>query len=116
MAQLAWIGEKFMAWTDPSTTPSVNTILSDITLYWLTGCYPTSIYTYREGKKVKHVDKPTGYSYFPYELSPVPKAWAARTANLAFFRAHEKGGHFAALERPETLWADVEEWVKMAWK
>jgi len=116
MAQLAWIGEKFMAWTDPSTTPSVNTILSDITLYWLTGCYPTSIYTYREGKKVKHVDKPTGYSYFPYELSPVPKAWAARTANLAFFRAHEKGGHFAALERPETLWADVEEWAKMAWK
>jgi hypothetical protein len=90
--------------------------LSDITLYWLTGCYPTSIYTYREPKETKYVNKPTGYSWFPYELAPIPKAWAEKTANIAFFRAHESGGHFAALERPETLWADVEEWVKSAWK
>jgi microsomal epoxide hydrolase len=116
IAQLGWIGEKFLAWSDPSTTPSLNTILADITLYWLTGCYPTSIYTYREVKETLYVDKPTGYSWFPYELSPVPKAWAAKTAKLAFFRAHEMGGHFAALERPEVLWADVEEWVKTAWK
>ncbi|CAN9176463.1 unnamed protein product [Alternaria alternata] len=116
IAQLAWIGEKFLAWSDPSTTPSLNTILSDITLYWLTGCYPTSIYTYREAKETKYVDKPTGYSWFPFELAPIPKAWAEKTAKIAFFRAHESGGHFAALERPETLWADVEEWVKAAWR
>lgn len=116
IAQLAWIGEKFLAWSDPSTTPSRDTILSDITLYWLTGCYPTSIYTYREEKKLLHVDKPIGYSWFPFELAPVPKAWAERTGNLVHFKRHQKGGHFAALEVPETLWADVEEYVKIAWK
>ncbi|KAL1594041.1 hypothetical protein SLS59_009072 [Nothophoma quercina] len=116
VAQLAWIGEKFLAWSDPRTRPSLNTILADITLYWLTDCFPTSIYTYRQEKKLDHVNKPTGYSYFPYELSPIPQAWAARTCDLVFFRNHDKGGHFAALERPEALWEDVQEYVKVAWK
>ena len=116
VAQLAWIGEKFLAWSDPSTTPSLKSILADVTLYWLTGCYPTSIYTYREAKQLLHVDKPIGYSYFPYEIAPIPRAWAERTGQLVFFKAHEHGGHFAALERPEILWADVEEFVKVAWK
>lgn len=116
LAQLAWIGEKFLAWSDPSTTPPLNTILADITLYWLTGCYPTSIYTYRESKEIKYVDKPVGYSYFPYELAPVPRAWAAKTGRLVFFKSHERGGHFAALETPEMLWQDVEAFVGVAWK
>lgn len=116
LAQLAWIGEKFLAWSDPKTTPSLHTILADVTLYWLTGCYPTSIYTYREVRETPHVSKPVGYSYFPFELSPVPRAWAEKTGNMVFFKAHEVGGHFAALERPEVLLEDVEEWVKIAWK
>jgi hypothetical protein len=116
IAQLAWIGEKFLAWSDPSTTPSLNTIISDITLYWLTGCYPTSIYTYRELKELLYVDKPVGYSYFPFELAPVPRAWAEKTGKVVSFKSHDKGGHFAALERPETLWEDVEAFVKVAWK
>lgn len=116
IAQLAWIGEKFLAWSDPSTTPSLHTILSDITLYWLTGCYPTSIYPYREVREMLYVDKPVGYSYFQYELAPVPKSWAAKTGNLVYFKSHEKGGHFAALEQPAELWKDVEEFVEIAWK
>jgi microsomal epoxide hydrolase len=115
VAQLAWIGEKFLAWSDPATTPSLHTIISDITLYWLTGCFPTSIYTYREVKELLYVDKPIGYSYFPYELAPVPRAWAEKTGKIAFFRSHDKGGHFAALERPEVLLQDVEEFAKLGW-
>jgi microsomal epoxide hydrolase len=116
VALLAWVGEKFLAWSDPATTPDLHTIVADIALYWLTGCFPTSIYTYRELKELLYVDKPVGYSYFPYELAPVPRAWAEKTGNMVFFRSHEKGGHFAALERPEVLWQDVEEFVKIAWK
>jgi microsomal epoxide hydrolase len=108
--------EKFLAWSDPRTTPSLDTILTDITLYWLTDCFPTTIYTYRQEKKMDIVNKPSGYSYFPYELAPIPQAWAAKSCDLVFFKSHDKGGHFAALERPETLWEDVEEWVKIAWK
>lgn len=40
------IGEKFLVWSDED--PSIDTILDDITLYWLTSTFPRSIYTYRE--------------------------------------------------------------------
>lgn len=127
LALLAWIGEKFLAWSDPSTTPSISTIVSDVTLYWLTESFPSSIYTYRQdftsrcehyfhGQEKLFVSKPVGYSYFPYELMPIPKAWAERTGNLVSFRAHEKGGHFAALECGEELWKDVEAFVMEAKK
>jgi microsomal epoxide hydrolase len=116
LAQLAWVGEKFLAWSDPSTTPRLDTILAHVSLYWLTGCYPTSIYTYRDTVSADYVAKPTGYSYFPYELMPVPRAWAEKTADVVHFAAHEQGGHFAALEMTETLWADVEAFVGAAWK
>lgn len=45
VALLAWIGEKFLAWTDQD--PSVDTILENVTLYWLTDTFPTAIYSYR---------------------------------------------------------------------
>lgn len=57
-------------------------------------------------------NKSFGYSYNPYELYPVPKSWAATTGNLTFFRAHEKGGHFAAIEQTETFLKDLEEFVQ----
>ena len=57
-------------------------------------------------------DKPFGYSSYPYELYPVPKAWAATTGNLTFFRAHDKGGHFAAIEQTEAFLRDLEEFVQ----
>lgn len=115
IALLAWIGEKFLAWSDPSAGIPLHTILSDVTLYWLTGCFPTSIYTYREVKELLYVDKPSGYSYFPWELAPIPKAWCEKTCKLVTFKAHESGGHFAALEQTQALLEDVEKFVEAAW-
>lgn len=40
------IGEKMIDWSDE--TPSMETILANVSLYWFTGCYPSSIYPYRE--------------------------------------------------------------------
>lgn len=45
MALLAWIGEKFLAWSD--VDPGLGTILESVTLYWLTETFPMSIYPYR---------------------------------------------------------------------
>lgn len=33
-------------WSDE--TPSIETILGNVSLYWFTGCYPSSIWPYRE--------------------------------------------------------------------
>lgn len=37
-----------------------------------------------------YCEKPMGYSWFPYEIVPVPKAWAATTGNLVWYRPHDK--------------------------
>ena len=129
IALLSWIGEKFLEWTDED--PSLETILDSVTLYWLTDTFPRCIYPYRDnfGPKANPANskpksktfnagtKPMGYSWHPYELVPTPRSWTELTTeNLVFYREHERGGHFAALEGPEILWGDVEEFVKKAWK
>jgi microsomal epoxide hydrolase len=122
LALLAWIGEKFMDWTDDDPSPDV--ILESVTLYWLTRCASTNLWSYRQfygphadshGSKKWHINKPLGYSWFPKEINPLPKAWIETTGNLVFFRRHEKGGHFAAMERPRDLWNDVEEFLQKVW-
>lgn len=128
LALLSWIGEKFLEWTD--TDPSLPTILDSVTLYYLTDTFPRCIYPYRssfgpardpsrykpESSNFNAGDKPMGYSWFPWELVPTPKSWTEKTtSNLVTYRAHEKGGHFAAMEGPEVLWEDVEEFVGKAW-
>lgn len=45
---------------------------------------------------------------------PIPISWVATTCNLASASSHASGGHFAALEKPEDLLADVEEYIKKA--
>ncbi|KAF2493584.1 epoxide hydrolase [Lophium mytilinum] len=117
LALLAWIGEKFLDWTEED--PTLDTILESVSLYWFTDAFPRSIYPYRglvSGQKQPDpTDKPFGFSYFPFELSPVPKAWAATAGNLVFHREHSKGGHFAALEQPSLLLQDTEEFVAQVW-
>jgi microsomal epoxide hydrolase len=114
------IGEKFLEWTDES--PSLDTILTNISLYWFTGGFPTSLYPYRQlfgasRIQFKYIDKPTGVSYFPYEMTfPAVKHVVEKECNLVFYKQHEKGGHFAALERPQVFWEDVEAFVGEAWK
>ncbi|PLB38419.1 epoxide hydrolase family protein [Aspergillus candidus] len=123
IALLAWVGEKYLEWVDEPL--SADTILEMVSLYWLTETFPRAIYPYRELFKPsasaaalqneKYIHKPFGYSYFPNELIPTPKSWAAATGDLVFFREHQTGGHFAALERPADMKADLTDFVKQVW-
>lgn len=121
LALLAWIGEKFLEWVDEPL--SRDQILDGVTLYWLTSTFPRSIYPYRqllgpspEDMPSKHyISKPFGYSWFPREIAPIPKSWVATTGNLVWHRQHTKGGHFAALERPNELLEDIESFVNQVW-
>lgn len=119
LALLAWVGEKFMDWTDDD--PSLDEILTSVTLYWVTHTAATSLWSYRRfygpnagshGTKEWYINKPLGFSWFPREIAPVPRAWVETTGNLVFYRQHDKGGHFAAMEQPRKLWEDVEEFLK----
>ncbi|RAH54219.1 epoxide hydrolase [Aspergillus piperis CBS 112811] len=127
IALLAWIGEKYLQWVD-KPLPS-ETILEMVSLYWLTESFPRAIHTYRETtptasapngatmlQKELYIHKPFGFSFFPKDLCPVPRSWIATTGNLVFFRDHAEGGHFAALERPRELKADLTAFVEQVWQ
>ncbi|KAF5615120.1 microsomal epoxide hydrolase [Fusarium tjaetaba] len=120
LALLAWVGEKFLSWSDED--PPLEEILTSVSLYWLTDSFPTSIFPYRQRFDPDYpgahdhpkwkISKPLGYSWFPFELAPIPVSWVKTTGNLVFWRDHERGGHFAALERPEDLLKDFGEFVE----
>ncbi|PSK42949.1 hypothetical protein B9Z65_6903 [Elsinoe australis] len=107
VAMLAWIGEKFLEWSDAD--PPVDKILESI--------YGPERQAIQEKCKPKKPNtKPMGFSWFPGELVPTPISWVATSGNLVHSNRHSSGGHFAAMEKPAELFADVEDWVKVAWK
>ncbi|CZT23476.1 related to epoxide hydrolase [Ramularia collo-cygni] len=130
LALLAWIGEKFLEWSDED--PPLDEILESITLYWMTDTFARCIYPYRglsgdeerpriakvngRGRARPYVEKPSGYSFFPKELVPMPVSWVATSCNLISSAIHSSGGHFAAMEKPKELLGDVEEFVRKACK
>jgi microsomal epoxide hydrolase len=101
VALLAWLGEKFLAWTD--TDPSMEDILEKVALYWFTETFPSSIYPYREivdryedeeWKKPLAIKKPMGFSWFPFELASVPIPWITEdksaSGNCIWWKKHAK--------------------------
>lgn len=85
----AWLVEKFRSWTDcdgnPENALTRDEMLTDITLYWVTGCIGASFWPYyarRHGPwpvpEGKTVDVPTGYVEFPKEILRPPRSVAER--------------------------------------
>ncbi|GAA5845425.1 hypothetical protein JCM9279_003026 [Rhodotorula babjevae] len=117
VALLAWLGEKYAEWTDDDLP--LDDILGIATFWWLRDSYPSSIWAYAEMQKTgisalhndpqHRLDKPLGFSSFAKEISSTPEAWAGRNANLQWYRYHDKGGHFAAAERPEEFAKDMQD-------
>ncbi|KAJ7815316.1 Alpha/Beta hydrolase protein [Mycena olivaceomarginata] len=110
LALLAWIGEKLLEWSDEN--PSMDEILTNVSIYWFTNSISTSFYPYRETIT-------RGPDYYKYhqslEIIPLPESWVKQEANLVFYRQAKSGGHFAALEVPEVLLKDVEDFVEQVW-
>lgn len=57
---------------------------------------------------------PTAVAVFPREIYRPPRCWAAAAYNLKQWTRLERGGHFAALEQPELLAADLQRFVDRA--
>ncbi|SCV71972.1 BQ2448_4666 [Microbotryum intermedium] len=121
-ALLAWLGEKLLEWTEQD--PDLDHLLEIVTTWWLLGTFPKSIYAYAEltsGVGTWHRDpklyiyQPFGFSSFGHEIASAPEAWAKETGRLEFYRYHEKGGHFAAMERPEDFAQDMRDCFGKLW-
>lgn len=109
VGQLAWIVEKFRAWTDCDGDPlnafSRDQLLDNVMVYWLTDTGASSARLYWESFKhldVREVHVPTGISIFPHEIFRTSERWARkRFSDLRHFRELDRGGHFAAFEQPD---------------
>jgi pimeloyl-ACP methyl ester carboxylesterase len=114
----AWIIEKFRPWSDcGGDVESVFTkdeLLTNITLYWVTGAIGSSFWPYYarmhgpwpipEGARV---EVPTGYVEFPREILRPPRSLAESMYNIQRWTKADQGGHFAALEQPQKLAEEV---------
>jgi pimeloyl-ACP methyl ester carboxylesterase len=115
VGQLAWVVEKFWAWTDcdghPENVLSRDELLDNVMLYWVTGSGASSARLYWESFNRfvtdGRVDLPTGVAAFPKEILRTPRRWCEAVYNITHWSTMPRGGHFAAFEQPELFVDDV---------
>ncbi len=96
----------------PTGSLTRETIVDNITLYWLTGTGASAARWYWEfgqvlaaaaagGAMPPPVAVPVAFTSFPGEIWNAPRSWVeAVYPNPAYFNTADKGGHFAAWEEP----------------
>ena len=112
----------FAQWSfgaDPRQSPTVDEVLDDITLYWLTNSATSAGRLYWENgargsvisaaaQKTADISLPVAITVFPDDVYRPPETWARRAyRNLVYFHEVDKGGHFAAWEQPELFSAEL---------
>jgi pimeloyl-ACP methyl ester carboxylesterase len=114
----AWIVEKFRSWSDCGGEIerrfTKDELLTNIMIYWATGAIGSSFWPYYarfhepwpipDGARI---EVPTAYAAFPREIVRPPRSIAERTYAIRRWTEMASGGHFAALEEPEALAADL---------
>lgn len=117
---LAWIYEKLHDWTDDYPWTD-DEILTWISIYWFSTAGPAaSLRIYYEAIHTNDPSDPSrdstanwvpnvklGLCYMPKELGVVPKTWGRTMGPVVYESEHDKGGHFAAWERPEVIVEDL---------
>jgi microsomal epoxide hydrolase len=134
VGQLAWIVEKFKEWTDlaasgrlasvadadpvPEDAVDRDSLLTNVMLYWLTNTAGSSARLYYEFAHAwsppQVSSTPTGVAVFPRDIAPPVRRLAERGQNIVHWTEFDRGGHFAALEQPDLLIADVRTFFRTA--
>lgn len=118
LALAAWIAEKVRSWSDCNgdveSVIALDTLLTDISLYWFSDSLTASLRLYKENRlrplvfaPGERVTTPLGVALFPRELPMPPRAWVERVFDVRRWTPMPAGGHFAALEQPKALAEDI---------
>jgi pimeloyl-ACP methyl ester carboxylesterase len=109
----AWIVEKFYGWFDGEENKLVvsdEEVQAIISLYWFSESITSSARIYKEngdlGFSFEKISQPMAGAVFKRDLIAPPRAWAEEIYNVVQWNIYD-GGHFAALEKPETLSKDI---------
>jgi pimeloyl-ACP methyl ester carboxylesterase len=99
----------------PSGGLTRDSVLDNITLYWLTGTGAATARSYWDSYGVAAsaaaaaqaappVKVPFGFTTFPGEIWRTPRSWVEQDyPTLSYFNEVDRGGHFAAWEEPEVF-------------
>jgi pimeloyl-ACP methyl ester carboxylesterase len=126
----AWILEKFGVWSDlpkrDDGSPdlwarfSEEQLLTNVMLYVAPPAVVTATWIY-QGEREEGADKiaagarvevPTGVAAFPDPVFiPPPRSYAEKTYKITQWTEMPRGGHFAAMEEPELLLAELRRFI-----
>ncbi|MEW6401619.1 MAG: epoxide hydrolase family protein [Chloroflexota bacterium] len=121
---MAWIVEKWRAWTDPDGNVehyfSKDDLLTNVMIYWITETANSAARSYYERahdiRNLKPEDKinvPAGVALTMEAAQRVPREWAQRRyADIRRWTEFSSGGHFLAAENPEMLAVDIREFFR----
>lgn len=120
MGVAAWILEKFQGWTDRrgeivTQLIPLDTLLTNVMIYLVTDSFGPASWMYRslmtEGNalpKGERIEVPIGMAAAAFDVIPAPpRSYVERVGNLVYWTEIERGGHFLAMEQPETLVRDL---------
>jgi pimeloyl-ACP methyl ester carboxylesterase len=86
---------------------TLDAILDNITLYWLTNTGASAARLYWEEARLTmkgQASVPAAFTVFPGETYRAPRSWVEKAfPNLIYFHVVDKGGHFAGWEQPLLL-------------
>ena len=121
-----WIIEKYRGWSDCDgnieNSYSKDQLLTILSIYWFTQTINSSMRIYHEftgfgravrlngesGTPAPIVPVPVAHARYPREVVKPPRSWVEKQyPNIVRWTEMEKGGHFAALEVPESLVNDT---------
>jgi pimeloyl-ACP methyl ester carboxylesterase len=112
--QLAWNLEWFVDW-DPARTEQTpvdrDAVLTNVTIFWLTGTAGSAARLYLEsaaeawGPRPERSPVPTGVACFPGDRAIRELAETSNT--ITHWSTPPRGGHFASLQAPDLLVADI---------
>ncbi|MGY1634172.1 epoxide hydrolase family protein [Geodermatophilus sp. SYSU D01186] len=112
----------FGKWTygrDPAQSPTVDEVLDNFSLHWLTNTAASGARLYWENRaqslisaaaqQTDGIRLPVAITVFPDDdLFRAPETWARRAfPSLVYFHEAEAGGHFPAWEVPDVFAAEV---------
>ncbi|WP_062987198.1 epoxide hydrolase family protein [Nocardia anaemiae] len=111
---LSWIVDLFQRWTNPALelpdeAVDRDALLTNVSLYWFTRTFVSSIRLYGEGDSwgtpARNSGVPTAAAVFAGDNSI--RVLAERQHNIVRWTEYDRGGHFAAMEAPDLLTSDV---------
>ena len=104
--------DKWSFGKDPNQSPTIDDVLDNFTLYWLTNTLASSARIYWENRnsnlisaadqKTSEIGVPVAVTVFPDEVFRAQETWVRKAfPKVIYFNEADRGGHFAMWEYPE---------------